>query len=942
MKAGIGDEGTGNSAKRIYPAIIRLMAAPQSWFRAATQRRRLEAEMEAELTGHLEHLTADLELAGYEPRVAARRARLALGSPAAHKDGMRRALGLRLWDELGADLRYAVRGLRKSPTFTVVAVASLALAIGANATLFSFVNQLLYVTLGVPHPQQLRNLAIAGDKHMVVRDSWGSSYTRDDGRFEITAFSYPVYRQLQRQKGAWGEIFAYKDLWQLNLISNGTPEVVQADVVSGNFYAQMQLKPQIGRPLLPSDDGAPGTGSAAVISDAYWHHAFGGLPSVLGKVVVVNTVPVTIVGVNPPSFVGPAGSGAIAPQIFLPMSLATVLHPGTGDNDPMGPDLWWVNLMARARDGVSDAQAKASLDVALSAAVRATMTVGKDDTVPTMVIEDGSHGDTMGASYMVKPMMVLLGMAGLVLLLATANVANLMLARMSRRSRELSVRMALGAGRTRVMRLAMVESLLIAGMGGAAGILLGFYGRELIPLLLLRQSGQSADFPIAFDWRVFGFTAGITLVSGLLFGMLPALRSTQVEVNTALKEGAQTATRRRKGLAGKSIVGFQVALSTLLVVSAALFLRTVINLNAIDPGFEAKHLLLFSLTPPAARYPAPKNIALHHRLEDTLAHIPGVQGVSLTTVPLVGGSMWSGSFYVQGAKPNAGEQNADLAAVGPDFFSTMSIPILAGRGFTSQDTETSQPVAVVNRALVKEFFPNTNPIGKRFRRDMDGPDAARWIEIVGVCGDTRYQNMKDPPPPIHFDLYRQASKNGPGIGSVTYLVRSTLGGDDLLPSIRRVVAQVDPDLPITEVRTQQQQIENSMVTERMFASLSAGFGALALALACVGIYGVMAYSVANRTNEIGIRLALGALPRQVMRMILRESIWLSLAGVAVGLGAALMLARLVKSMLYGLQPADPVSLLSGAALLVAVGLAASWIPARRAASVEPMEALRHE
>jgi predicted permease len=274
----------------------------------------------------------------------------------------------------------------------------------------------------------------------------------------------------------------------------------------------------------------------------------------------------------------------------------------------------------------------------------------------------------------------------------------------------------------------------------------------------------------------------------------------------------------------------------------------------------------------------------------------------------------------------------------------MSIPILAGRGFGTEDTETSRPVAVVNQALVKEFFPNTNPIGKRFRMETDGPEAARWIEIVGVCGDTRYNTMKDAPPPIFFNLYRQAPVTGPQVGSVTYLIRSSLPGGDLLPSIRRVVAGIDPELPVTNVRTQRQMIERSMTTERMFASLSAGFGALALALAlaCVGIYGVMGYSVANRTNEIGIRLALGALPRQVLAMILREATWVSLAGVVVGLGAALMLARLVRSMLYGLQPADPVSLISGAVLLMGIGLAASWIPARRAASVEPMEALRHE
>lgn len=839
------------------------------------------------------------------------------------------------------DLRYAVRRMRNSLGFTAVAVISLALAIGANTTIFSYANQMLYVRLGVPKPNDLRILTLRGDEHMLIHSSWGSSFLDDSGHYVLDGFTFPVYQQLLKQNHVLEPLVAFKSLSAINVTANGLPQAVQAEIVSGNFYDQMQVRPQLGRPIVPADDGAPGTGAVAVLSDAFWHRAFGGSREVIGRVIRVNATPLTIIGVNPPRFVGPDGVQTTSPQIFLPLSMVSVLHPATGNDDPLGPKLWWLQLMARAKPDVSAAQAEASLNVALNAAIRATTTIGKNETVPHVIVSDGSRGDTLGMHFLLKPLYVLLALGGLVLLLACANIANLVLARAFTREREMGVRLALGADRRRILQQVLTESLLLSVCGGAAGLFLGYLGRNLIPAMN-SISWQGGEMNVAFDWRVFGFTAVITIATGVVFGLLPAWRSTKADVNAALKEGGLSATKRRKAWSGKIIVGFQVMLSTLLVIAAIFFLRTLININSVDPGFRARGLLLFDITPPASQYPPPRDVALQHRMEEAFAAAPGVQGVTLSNVPLVAHSMWSTAFHVEGAKqeptgPDDDRYSADLDYVGANFFRVMSIPILAGRGFTAQDTATSEPVSVINQALARKFFPHGNPIGRRFRTGSKGDDA-RWVTIIGICGDTRYHDMKEPPPPLHFDLYLQK----PEIDGVTFIVRSSLPPSVLVPELRRAAQQVDPDLPLTTIRTQQQQIAASMQEEAMFASLTAGFGILALALACVGIYGIMAYTVSQRTNEIGIRLALGAVRGQIRRMILLEAGSLASAGVVVGVVAAFLLSKAVESLLYGLEPHDPITLAGTGLLLLGMALLASWIPAVHASRVEPMEALRHE
>ena len=926
---------------RLRSLLTRLVAQPRSWLRAVLQRKQLEAEMEAELANHLEQLTADLLRAGYAPAEAARRARLAMGSLGTSKEGMRSSLGLRWWDSLGADLRYGARILRKSPGFTAVAVTSLALAIGANTTIFSIAKRLLLDQLDVPQAEQLRLLHWVGDQHVAISNMWGMT---DDvpGGMGGASFSYPAFEQLRRDNHVLDDLFAFKDVGTMNATVEGTAQIVQGELVSGNCFEQLRVRPLLGRPIVPADD-VRGAAPVALLSAGFWKRAYGGRDAIVGRTIRVNMVPVTIIGVTPNGFTGAASVQAV-PDLFLPFSAQPLVAPQGKGGSLLGeasPEMWWLNIMGRAKPGISDAQAQAALNVSLAAAVRASLRPGSADTLPRLTMSSGSRGLFHSRQSFRKPVAVLVAVVALVLLLACANIASLLLARSSARRREISVRLALGAGRGRVLRQVLTESLLLSVLGGAAGLLLAFVGRNVLPRLLTNPWEQ-APFDTGFDWEIFGFTAAVTLVTGLLFGIAPASAATRLEVSAGLKEATHTATRRRKGLGGKAIVAFQLLLSTVLVTGAFLFVRTLYNVSHIDPGFRSDHLLLFAIRQPASRYPPPADLALHHRIEERLRTVPGADAVTLSEVAFISDGMENTNFLPEGEKldPNK-EQSAPNNAVGAGFFKTMGIPILAGREFDPRDTATSRKVAVISESLARKAFPGVNPVGRHFRAHWHPREGkpGDWVEVVGVCADTRYWTLKQDPVGMLYEPYMQTANLDFG---VTYEVRTRLKAESLAPALRQAVQSIDRDLPLMDLRTQREQIDANMQRERMFAALTAGFGVLALTLACVGVYGIMAYSVARRTNEIGVRLALGARPRQVLGMVLREATWLSLAGIVGGLGAALALARGVQSLLYGLQPADPASLICGAALLIVVGLGASWIPARRAARIQPVEALRHE
>jgi len=918
---------------RVRSLFARIVAQPRSWLRSVVLRDQLEADMAAELACHLEHLTADLERAGYAPGEAARRARIELGAAMAHKEGMRASLGLKWWDEFWADLRYGVRILRKSPGFTMIAATSLALAIGANTTIFSLAKSLLYDRLGVPHAEQLRLLRWIGDKHNTVHDMWGEFDSTPDGGMQGSPFSYPVYEQMRVHNEVMQDLLAFNED-SMNATVHGNAQRAVVAMVSGNYFDVLEARPQVGRNIEASDDRVGAANMVAVISDGLWERRFGRDPSAIGQTINVNQSLFTVVGVAPRGFTG-AQDVQTSPDIFVPITTQPLVDP-KGEKGSLVDDskFWWVGVMGRVKPGVADAQAQAALNVDLAAAIHATMTVNAGDTLPRLDLEDGSHGTGVDARMFRKPVYVLLALTGFVLLLACANIANLLLARGAQRQREMSVRLALGAGRGRVLRQLLTESLLLAAIGGAGGTLLGYMGRNVIPTLMANAWDQNQP-NVPMDWGVVSFAAGVTLLTGLIFGLAPAWLAARSEVSSSLKESAQTTTRRRKGLGGKAIVGFQIALSTLLVVGAGLFLRTLFALNSIDVGFKADHLLLFAIDPPAKRYSQGKDVQLHQRLEEEFAALPGVERVAQASTPYLAGNMRNSDFIPESEKATSEHPPEYVNLVGNAFFQTLGIPMIAGRSFGEQDTSSSVKVGIINEGLAKKRFPNVNPIGQRFRADGA---AEAWILIIGICADTRYASLRDPAPAQYFLPYVQRSD----VGGLTYAIRTELDAAQLTPALRGVVEKIDRDLPIVNVRTQREQIDANMQMERTFAALSAGFGVLALALACVGIYGIMAYTVANRRNEIGIRMALGARPGQVRGMILRESTWLALAGIVAGVAGALALTRLVKTMLYGIEPNDPLTLAAGVMILLAVALGASWIPARRAARVQPMEALRHE
>ncbi len=840
--------------------------------------------------------------------------------------------------DLLRDVRYAARVLAKSRGFSAVATISLALAIGANTTIFSVAKQILYDRLAVPNAADLRLLTWTGMKGRVAVH--GDFPTQPGGLISSADFSYPVYQQLRAQNRVLGDLLLFHTTG-MNVTVGEDAHRVSVHEVSGNYYAVLGVQPQIGRGIEPRDD-TPASPPVAMISDEFWEEEFGRSPTAVGRWIRLNDIPVMVVGVNPKSFTGAESTlPAETPEMIVPLAQGPILHGGAMQLSNAA-DWGGLYIMGRMRAGVSERAAQAALDTQLSAIVRATMPVRAGEDMPRLVLRDGSRGLFRQRASFATPFAALMMFVGLVLLLACANIANLMLARGARRQREMSIRLALGAGRARILRQTLVESLLLALIGGVSGLAIGYWGRMAIPRLA-RNVWDLATFPVHFDWQVFAFTAGVTVLTGVLFGIAPAMAATRADVSVGLREGGRTATRARSGFAGKSVAGFQIALSTLLVIGAGLFVRSLAGLNNVDPGFRTDHLLLAQVVLPLNRYPAGANIALHQRLQQAIAAIPGIAASSAGEYSYLSHDESQIDFLPEG-EPKDPERHQSEAynAVAAGFFETMGIPMVAGRAFGAQDTAASSKVGIINQSLARTRFPNQNPIGRRFSIDIYGGYGdiltSHPIEIVGVCADTLHSDLHNPAPPQFFIPYIQQAS----IRRLTYAIRTRTKPESIVPALRRAVHAVDTELPVVRVRTQQEQIDRDLEEDRLFVALTSGFGVLALVLASVGIYGVMAYSVAQRTNEIGIRLALGAIPRQVLAMVLREASWLSAAGVAIGIGASLLLNRLVKSMLYGIAPYDPATLWGAVTILLAVALAASWIPARRAAKVQPMEALRRD
>jgi predicted permease len=731
---------------------MRLRSRIRTWWKAVTRTNQLNTEIEDELAFHIDCRAEELMRKGVPEQEAFRRARAEVGSVASQKENCRAAWGTRLWDEVRSDLRYAARAFAKSPGFAAIAIGSLALGIGANTVVFSAMKSILLNRLAVPRPEELRLFALTESDKGMVLGSWGYYEESPSGETLITSFSYPVYLQLRQQNRVLQDIFAFKHYGRMTATIDEKAEAVTTEMVSGNYYRDLEVHPVLGRPIIEADDAAAGSGPVLLISYGYWSRRFGRSPDVIGRKIEVNSTPMTIIGVNPPAFTG-AYEVQNSPDIFLPFSMQHIVAPKSSASLLTDRNLWWVMMMGRLKPGVSAQTAQAALNVDLTAAIRSTMEVRKNDEMPRVRLEDGSRGQNEAGGEYAKPIYVLASLAGFVLLLACANLGNLLLARASSRQREMSVRLALGAGRARILRQMLTESLLLSFAGGVAGLILGYAGRNAIPHLL----STSWDPPIAtgnFDWPIFTFTTVVSILSGLLFGMAPAWEATRTQVSSGLKDSQQTATRRSRNLTGRTLTVIQVALSMLLLIGAGLFVRTLINLNSTHLGFDPNNILLFDLQPPQTRYPDAKGVTLCHAIEGKLASLPGVDAVTPTEIPLISGNRSGHVFDPDNASQKTKEhQHVAFNMVGEHFFSTFSIPVIAGRGFNGGDTETSPKVAVINQQLAKKFFPTSDPVGKTFL--TGDPEHPVRMQIIGVCQDAKYDSLRSDPPATFYVPYRQ-------------------------------------------------------------------------------------------------------------------------------------------------------------------------------------------
>ena len=929
--------------------LIRIRSLVTNLFR----KDRVEHDLDTEVSAYLGQLIDEKIAAGMSPADAHRAARLELGGVEQVKEKVRDVRTGLFIERLWQDLRYGLRMLRKNPGFTIVALTTLALGIGVNSAIFSVLDAVMLQTLPVRDPQQLLLVNwTAKDWPAVVEDLEGSNRKDpESGGWLTESVAYPVYEALRTRNTTLSEVFAFSaNINGFNVQFEGQPHSAATESVSGNYFNGLGVQTVLGRPILPSDDVATAP-PIAVVSYKFWKGKLGGDESIIGKTIVINSLPLTIVGVAPPEFFGtqPGEDNDVwvtlkmFPRLVRALSFGGPAPPG-GDAAAAAlayweqPSTWWLVVMGRIKPGVSEPQVRAELDAIFNQSIDAMITSEKQqENRPALKLAAGHKGLDELRRRFSEPLFVLMGAVGLVLLIACANVAGLLLARATARQKEIAVRLSLGARRLRLIQQLLTESVLLAVIGGALGLLLSRWMSELL-VALVSSGRQSLSLPLGVNGRVLLFTAGVAVLTGMLFGMAPAFSATRISLTTALKEGGagSRAGARRSRLA-KALVSLQVALSLVLLVGAGLFLRTLQKLESVPLGFERENLLLFSVAPGLNGYKGASLAEYYRQVQERITAIPGVSKVSFSAHGPVGEGSSSSSIKIPGV--TTGDQKFDLHRhlVGPGYFDTLGIPTLTGRVLDERDNTSAQKVAVVNQTLARSAFGEDNPLGRILR--FGGDAKPRDFQIVGVVGDAKYHDLREPAPPTAYFSHLQALDVA---SYMTFQIRTEADPQSLVPAMRAEVAAVDSNIPITRLDTLVQKIDKALLFERMFSRLTGSFALLALVLVCVGLYGTMSYFVARRTNEIGIRMALGAKPAGVFRMVLGEGLVLTTAGVVLGLAGAAFGTRLISNALYEVPAIDPLTFGSVAVLLIAVGLLACYVPARRAMKVDPMVALRYE
>ena len=832
-------------------------------------------------------------------------------------------------------LRSAFRALRLTPVLSFAAVVSLAIGIGANAAIFSMFSQALLKRLPVQQPDQLVTITAPGEKRgRVSSSSAGGS---------DAVFSYPLFRDLERGQIAFAGIAAHREI-SANIAHRDRTSSEVALLVSGSYFPLLGLRPALGRLLTPDDDRTPGAHPVVVLSHAYWRSRFGEDPSILNDTVVVNGLPMTVVGVGPRGFEGTTFMGS--PRAFVPLVMSGAIHSGYDDLTNRRDH--WLYLFGRLKPGVSRDAAQSSINGLFRGILQDAELPQMKDALSTersraqflsrqVLLADGARGEQPNRSELVPVFVLLFSISGIVILIACANIANLLLARGVSRAGEFAVRLSLGASRGQLITQLMIESCMLAVAGGAAGLLVGRWMLDAIRSILPAADGAQLRFEPDVPLLAFGF--GLSLLTAVLFGMVPAIYSTRIRVATMAKSQAGVTATGPSGLLRSSLVTAQIALALALLVVAGLFARSLVNINRIDLGMQISNLATFSVSPVLNGYSDERSRALFDQMLDELSAFPGVVSVTESTIPFLDGSDSSANVSVRGydAAPDA-DTDASSSLIGPRFFSTLGIPMIAGREFTRADTATSQPVAIVNEAFAKKFnLARDAVVGTRM--ELGRNDKPKFdIEIVGLVQDSKYSDAKVDSPPLFFLPHRQRER----IRSINYYIRSSLDADGVNAAVSRILGKLDPTLPIEELRTMETQVREQSSSDALLAQTAVAFAALATVLAAVGLYGVMAYSVAQRTPEIGVRLALGADASRIKYMVLGHVGRLAVVGVLVGLAGAVVLGRYAASLLFGVEGVDPGVMLAAVSIVTVTSMAAAMVPAHRASRIDPARALRWE
>jgi predicted permease len=909
------------------------------------QRRRKEDELREELQFHLAEEVAERRADGLPEDQARWAARRDLGNVTLLREDARTLWSLILIEQLAQDVRYGLRAMFKNRLFSALAVLSLALGIGANTAIYSFMDSILLRSLPVSDPESLvvvkwrRGPINSTANESVMHGGDGSTY-RDGSDITAAIFPFPAFERLREVSApVLSSLFAHKPAGRVNVMIKGQAELAQGEYVSGDFFRGLAVSPAAGR-LIFADDDRAGAAPVAILSLGYSERRFGDAASATGQQILINSVPFTVVGVTPSEFFGV--DPAAAPQVYLPMHASLLFDPGAG-RAYVDQNYYWVEMMGRLHPGVGLGQAEAALADPFAQWVATTAANDRERAnFPVLRLEEGAGGlDSLRRQYS-KPLYLLLTMVALILAIACANTANLLLARAAARRREMAVRLSLGAGRWRVVRQLLTESVLLASLSGALGVLIAVLGIRVLTLLLANGQ-QGFTLHADLNWHVLGVTFALSLLCGLLFGLAPAMQSTRPALMPMLRDRSVTEPRSRLrdrvprvGLT-QALVVAQIAISLLLLVAAGLFVRTLTNLQSIPLGFNRHRVLLFELNAPQAGYPEARVAAFYADLRRRFNEVPGVREATLSHASLIRAGR-SHPITVDGAPT----QGTRILFAGPRFFTTMQIPLVRGREIVEADCQGTMPVAVVSDLFARTNFGDADPVGRHLEigGSMRVGGVPMVLEIVGVAATARYGPLKRENPPVVYVPYAQVPP--PQLRQMTYALRTD--GDPLryAGTVRQIVHEADGRVPVSNLKTLAADIDQTINQEIVFARLCSAFAILALVIACVGLYATMAYAVARRTNEIGLRMALGAGRGTVIWMVLREVCVLAAVGLAIGTPTALGTSRLIESFLFEMKPNDPRALALAVAILLSAALLAGYGPARRASRVDPMIALRHE